>query len=108
MAGAFVGCDPLVAVDVRVDRLRLARDLGATHVLRADEEGLPARLINVLPEGGDFCIDATGNPHAFRAAFEVLGTGGTLAMVRRRLGRRRRSASVYSDQAAARYRGERG
>lgn len=81
MAGAFVGCDPLVAVDVREERLRLAQDVGATHVLRADEDGLPERLTDVLPEGADFCIDATGNPHAFRAAFEVLGSGGTLAMV---------------------------
>jgi len=81
MAGALAGCDPVVAVDVRADRLRLAQDVGATHVLRADEDELHDGLAEVLPEGADFCVDATGNPQAFRAAFDSLGTGGTLAMV---------------------------
>ena len=34
-AAALCGCHPVVAVDVNADKLALAKQLGATHVLNA-------------------------------------------------------------------------
>lgn len=33
MAANIVGCSKIVAVDIHENRLRLAKDLGATHVV---------------------------------------------------------------------------
>jgi aryl-alcohol dehydrogenase len=33
MAAKLSGCDPIIAVDIRANRLELARSLGATHAI---------------------------------------------------------------------------
>jgi threonine dehydrogenase-like Zn-dependent dehydrogenase len=62
-----------------VERLSLARTLGATHTALADER-LADALRALAPQGFDFCIDATGVPQVVERAFDYLAPRGTMFM----------------------------
>ncbi len=53
----------VVAVDRHDGALALARDLGAEHVLRADEVGVPA-TVHALTGGAHVAVDAVGSERA--------------------------------------------
>jgi len=83
IAGAsIVECRPIVAIDVRPERLALAKEMGATHLIRADEAD-PVKEINKITPGGiDFAVDATGRPQAMSQALEcVRSQGGTAVII---------------------------
>ena len=68
-----------VAVDVVQDKLDLAHELGAEHVVNAAEED-PAAAIARLG-GADQAIVLAPDPHVCEQAFDSLRRGGTLVLV---------------------------
>ncbi len=81
VAGAAAsGCLPVIAIDVNPDKLELAKRLGATHVLAADEN--TAKAVNeICPGGVDFAIEATGNPQVMNLALNLVRNQGGVAVV---------------------------
>jgi alcohol dehydrogenase len=81
MAAAALGAHPVIAVDLRADKLALALTLGATDTLAW--QGSPeatAEALRELSGGGlDYAIDAVGRPEVALAAF--LSTRGRGAAV---------------------------
>ena len=77
MAGRLAGADPIVAVDVSSERLDLALELGATHVVNAAQEDVVARMAEILPGGATMVLEASGAAAAWKAAGEILRYGGT-------------------------------
>jgi len=72
MAAKIADCKEIVAVDRVASRLRLAMDLGATHVINTAETGdLSSQL--KLRGGFDFVIDTTGVPKLI--SYGELGEG---------------------------------
>ena len=64
----------VIAVDMNEDKLKLAREWGATQTytsVEAEEQGITA----------DFVIEAVGHPRAFETAFKMIGFGGTMVTV---------------------------
>ena len=81
MAARKLGARSIVAVDVRAERLALAKELGATHVINAAEEpDVVARLSHLFPRGLPFVLDTSGNANAFQSAMRSLATGGRMAV----------------------------
>lgn len=81
LAARIVGCGEIVVVDLRPNRLELARELGATAVVDAGEEN-PVRAIKRLTGGGAaFSLEASGSPEALRAAVHCLGHTGVCGVV---------------------------
>ena len=82
-AGAkLAGCAPIVAVDVRADRLALARRLGATHAILASEADPVAEIQRLCPGGADIAVEATGRPAVMRQALlSVRAQGGAAVIV---------------------------
>lgn len=81
LAAKMVGCTPIIAVDVKPNRLELARELGATHTLNAVEFD-PVREVKRLTGGGTIhSLEATGLPQVFRQAAHCLRVGGVCALV---------------------------
>ncbi len=74
IAGAEV-----VAVDVEDDKLALARDLGAGHVVNARSED-PVAAVQALG-GADVAIALAVSPASMRQAFDSLKRGGRLVLV---------------------------
>lgn len=81
MAARVAGCGTIIAVDVVPERLALARELGATHVI--DSRGTePVAAIRALcGPGAETTLDTTGLPAVIRAAVEALRPRGTCGIL---------------------------
>jgi aryl-alcohol dehydrogenase len=81
MAAQIAGCGVRIAVDLNPERLSLARELGATHVLQAPIPDL-AEAIQAISSGGvDVSLDTTARPDMVAQAFAALRSGGRAAYV---------------------------
>ncbi len=81
MARAF-GAHPIIAVDVRGDKLEKALEMGATDVVNGAAEDAPARVRELTGgRGADVAIEALGSPVTVRQAFESVRDGGKVALI---------------------------
>ena len=81
MAGKLSGAMPLIAIDVVEERLNLALELGATHVLNAKDGEVAARIKEIAPQGVRYSLETSGNEQALNDAIACLSTGGECGMV---------------------------
>lgn len=83
IAGArLAGATRVIAVDLDVAKLALARELGATDVVDASRED-PVEAIRSLTggNGADVCIEAVGHPKVFEQAFYARDLAGVVVQV---------------------------
>ncbi len=82
MAAVLAGCSTIVAVDVREERLALARTIGATHTIDGRTPEL-AKAVAALGRGRgvDFSLDTTGVPAVAAASIACLRQRGSAAQV---------------------------
>ena len=67
----------LIAVDISKDKLRLAQELGATHVFDATDPDC-AQAIRELTRGGvDYALEMAGSVKAMDLAYKITRRGGT-------------------------------
>jgi aryl-alcohol dehydrogenase len=82
MAAKIAGCDPIIAVDIRDQRLALARELGATHTI---DHGTCAEVVAAIRaitgRGVRYSLDTSALPAVFREAVESLMPGGTCVLL---------------------------
>jgi aryl-alcohol dehydrogenase len=82
MAARVVGATTIIGVDVSDERLRVAKWLGATHVVNARKQDAAARIKEITGGAGvDYCFDTTGVDTVFNQAIDALGIRGTLGYV---------------------------
>ncbi|WP_181792713.1 NAD(P)-dependent alcohol dehydrogenase [Streptomyces sp. WELS2] len=82
MAAVVAGCSTIAVVGRNKNRLRLAEELGATHVINAASVSAAESLRAISNGTGfDYTIEATGNPGLLRAAVDVLHTRGTCGVI---------------------------
>lgn len=76
MAARIAGCREIIAVDLRPERLALAREFGATQVIdsRHEQVGKALRAMG----GVTRALDSTGVPDVIRTAFQSLDSQGVL------------------------------
>jgi S-(hydroxymethyl)glutathione dehydrogenase/alcohol dehydrogenase len=79
--GALVTAHPLVAVDVRAERLEQARGLGATHVVDASRQDPVAAIRAITRRGADYTFAAVGDVHAMGQTIDALAPGGTAVLI---------------------------
>jgi alcohol dehydrogenase len=77
LACRLVGAATIVALDLRDDKLALARQLGATHTANpADPDGIE-RLREATGGGVDFAFEMAGSVQAMDVAYRITRRGGT-------------------------------
>lgn len=81
MAARIVGCTTIIGVDVRPQRLALAQELGATHVINGSEGNTLEQIRAITGDGVDFSLEATGIPQIFRQAVECIRVTGVCGIV---------------------------
>jgi aryl-alcohol dehydrogenase len=84
MAAVVSGCAPIVAVDIHEGRLKVAKELGATHTVNAGAGDVVKAVQAVTGGGPNFTLECVGNPAVFRQAVDVLprlGVCGLLGVV---------------------------
>ncbi len=80
MGAALAGASPVVAVDLRDEKLDLARDVGATHAVRGGD-GADAEIARIVPGGPDHVFEAIGLRQTIEWAFSLMPMGGTTTLV---------------------------
>jgi succinate semialdehyde reductase (NADPH) len=81
LARAF-GAYPVIAIDVRDDKLAAARELGATHIVNGAQEDIGARVRDLTDgRGVDVAFEALGRPETFVQAASIVRAGGRAVMV---------------------------
>jgi len=84
LAAVVCGCAPIIAVDIQESRLKMAKELGATHLINASKEDPVKAIKDICDPGPDFTLECVGNPAVFRQAVDVLprlGICGLLGVV---------------------------
>ena len=82
MAAKLVGCDPIIAVDVRANRLALAREFGATHTIDHSRRGdVLADIRKITGYGAKFTVETSARPEVLREAVEALMPLGTCILL---------------------------
>jgi S-(hydroxymethyl)glutathione dehydrogenase / alcohol dehydrogenase len=82
VAGAqLAGAQPVVAVDISPQRLQVAQQLGASHLIRAGEQDPVAALQQLCPGGVDIAIEVSGRPDVMVQALRAVRRQGGTAVV---------------------------
>ena len=81
IAAAF-GASQIIAVDVRDDKLEMARRVGATDVVNSTHVNAPERERELTDgRGVDVAFEVLGRPETFTQALEILGDAGRMVAV---------------------------
>lgn len=83
MAARMVGAAPIIGVDLKPARLKLALELGATHVINSRDEEVASRIKDIAGGGVDYVLEITGASSMYQLALEVLNPRGTVALIAR-------------------------
>jgi S-(hydroxymethyl)glutathione dehydrogenase/alcohol dehydrogenase len=78
---ALAGAGTIIAIDINPNKLEMAREFGATHVINAEHEDPVARARELTGGGPDFAFEAIGLPAAIRQAFDMVRSGGEAVVV---------------------------
>jgi aryl-alcohol dehydrogenase len=82
MAAKATGVAQIIAVDQNAQRLSLARDLGADHILDTRETpDLVGAVMEITQRGADFALETTAAPDVLRAGVDALAIPGKLGFV---------------------------
>lgn len=82
LLGALVcGCTTIIAVDIHPDRLKMAKELGATHTVNAGEVDPVEAILELTGGGPEYSLECVGNPKVFRQAVDVLPLCGVCGLI---------------------------
>ena len=84
MAAHIAGAWPIIGVDIKTSRLKLALELGATHVINSKNNDVASEISRIIKGGVDYALEITGNQQMMQLAVEVIKKGGTAALFHRR------------------------
>lgn len=82
MGAVIRGCTAIIAIDILEQRLEMAKQLGATRVVRATGKLNAAEEIwRAVPGGVNYSLDTTGRAATFDQAIASLATKGSFGFV---------------------------
>lgn len=79
--GVLASAYPIIAVDVRDNKLDYALSMGATHAIDASKQDPVAAIKRLTRRGADYAIVAVGNTAAMDQAWRSLAPGGTCVII---------------------------
>lgn len=79
---ALTSAHPIIGVDIHANRLTLAGQLGATHLLNTHDCDLREEIRKIVgARGVDVIVDNTGIPEMIELAYELAGPKGRVVLV---------------------------
>jgi aryl-alcohol dehydrogenase len=81
MASRLAKAEPIIGVDIKPKRLKLALKLGATHVIDNRHQDVAAHIPSITGKGVDYVVETTGNPGMHQLAISVLNPHGVVALL---------------------------
>ncbi len=80
MGARAAGAESIFAVDLLPEKLELAAQVGATHLINAGEED-PVMLLKDLMQGVDYTFESVGNEQVLQQAYAATKRGGTTVTI---------------------------
>jgi threonine dehydrogenase-like Zn-dependent dehydrogenase len=82
-AALHAGANPVVVLglDCDTDRLKLAEEFGAHHIVNVDKENPVDAVTRLVPGGPDAVIETSGTPEGIRAAVEMVRSAGRVVTI---------------------------
>jgi aryl-alcohol dehydrogenase len=87
MAARIVGADPIIGIDKVPMRLKLAKELGCTHVINNEKKDIGIGIAGITGNGVDYVIETTGEPAMHKIAIDVINPKGIVALLTGETGR---------------------
>lgn len=81
MAAVVAGCTTILAIDINAERLQLAKELGATHIINPGESNPVEAIQQITGSGVNYSLETTGLPQVFRQAVESLTLLGVCGLI---------------------------
>jgi Zn-dependent alcohol dehydrogenases, class III len=79
---ALTSANPIIGVDIHDNRLALAKEMGATHLLNARKCDLREEIRKIVGTAGvDVIVDNTGIPEMIELAYDLTGQKGRVVLV---------------------------
>lgn len=70
-------CSKVIAIDVNPEKLQLAREMGATHIINARVDNPYAKVMELTSNTGvDYSVEAAGLTESIEGAFRIVRKGG--------------------------------
>lgn len=79
LAAKMMGCRPLMAADTREDKLKIARQLGASDTFDAADPECAEKIRKASGGGAEFAFEMAGNANAMDLAYRATARGGLTA-----------------------------
>jgi S-(hydroxymethyl)glutathione dehydrogenase / alcohol dehydrogenase len=80
-AASLSGAYPVVAIDIRAEKLALAQTFGATHGINSREQDAESFIREITPYGIDWAFEVLGNTRTIEQAWGLIRPGGTVVVV---------------------------
>jgi len=81
-AAALVSAYPIIAVDLYDNRLELAKEFGATHLINSRTANVGEEIANIIGQAGlDVFIDNTGQPSIIELGYQITKPQGRVILV---------------------------
>ncbi len=81
MAAKIANCQHIFAIDVHDSRLKLAQELGATHILNGKNVDVVEEIKSITNGGIHYAVETTGVPPVVKQSLNALRPLGTAAIV---------------------------
>ncbi|OQV10589.1 Alcohol dehydrogenase GroES-like domain-containing protein [Cladophialophora immunda] len=83
MAARHRGATTIIAVDIKNERLQLAKELGVTHAINGMDKDVIQRIREIcpLPAGVNHALDTTGLPAVIETMLDAIGVRGQIVVV---------------------------
>lgn len=69
-------CKSVIAIDLSDEKLELAKDFGATHVVNPVREDVIERVLKLTAGGADACVESAGTTASIELGFALIRKGG--------------------------------
>jgi alcohol dehydrogenase len=80
LGARYAGASEVIGVDLVPAKLELARELGATEVIRANDDSVE-RIRDLTGGGAELAVETAGSEHALAQAYAATRRGGTTVTV---------------------------
>ncbi len=72
MALSFLKCKNIIAIDVSDEKLNMAKNFGATHMINAKKQNVSIEVLNILGDYADACIESAGKTETIELGFSII------------------------------------
>jgi aryl-alcohol dehydrogenase len=81
MAAVVSGCTQIIGIDVVEERLKLAKEFGATDIINSGKVNAVEQIQKLTGGGIEYTLECTGIPKVLRQAVDSLMMGGTCGLI---------------------------